>query len=452
MTISHREWPLLAFGDIAALTLSLYLTLVVRYVEAPSFDLFWLHLQPFAILAVVWLIVFVIFGLYEKHSMILRKKLPNIIVQAQVVNVLVAAIFFFLIPYFGITPKTNLVIFLIISSSLIIVWRLVVFPWFGFKKRNKAIILGGRKEMEELFGEVNHNPRYNIKFTHMIDVVGRNPNDVQQEVLKYIEAERVSIVVANMHDDDLEFLSPLLYNLSLVQGKVEILDMASLYEDVFERVPISLISNEWLVENLSSDQHLAYTVFKRIVDVVGALVLGIFSLMLYPFVWLAIRLDDNGPLFVCQERVGKQHRLIHITKFRTMSGSGSDTGTEVLQSKKVVTRVGKFLRDSRLDEFPQLWSVLKGDQSLIGPRPELPALVEEYTKQVPHYTARHLVKPGLSGWAQIYHQAHPHHGTNIYETRTKLMYDLYYIKNRSIMLDLVITLRTVQILLSRVGK
>lgn len=452
MNVSHREWLPLALGDVVALALSLYLTLLVRYIEVPSFDLLWLHLQPFSILAVVWLIVFVIFGMYDNHSMILRRKLPRSILQAQTLNIFIAALFFFFIPYFGIAPKTNLVIFLVISSALIIVWRLRVFPLFGLRKRNKAVILGARQEMEELYEEINQNPRYNIRFEHMIDVSGKNPNDVQQEVLKYIEAENISIIVANMHDKDLELLSPLLYNLSLVQGKVEIIDMASLYEDVFERIPISLISHEWLVENLSGDEKLVYSTGKRIIDICGALVLGAVSLILYPFVWIAIRMDDGGPTFVDQERIGYQHKKVPITKFRTMSGSASDKGSDVLKSEKVITRVGAFLRNSRIDELPQLWSVLMGGQSLVGPRPELPELVKVYSEKVPHYSARHLVKPGLSGWAQIHHQQHPHHGTDVHETKVKLTYDLYYIKNRSLLLDIIIALRTIQILLSRMGR
>jgi exopolysaccharide biosynthesis polyprenyl glycosylphosphotransferase len=452
VSISYKEWPLLVFGDLLTLAGALYLTLLVRYIEVPSLHILILHFQPFALLATVWLVVFVISGLYEKHTTILRSRLPAIVVRAQFANVIIAAIFFFFIPYFGITPKTNLVIFLVISSILLIFWRLHIYARFNIRKRNKAIILGTKKETEELYEEVNKNPRYNIRFCHMIDLHGGNPNDIQQTVLRYVEVEKISIIVANLHDRDLELITPLLYNLSLVQGKIDIVDMASLYEDIFERVPTSLISNEWLVENLTSDQNLAYTIFKRVIDINGALVLGLFSLIFYPFVWIAIKLDDGGPLFVRQERVGKQHQAINIIKFRTMSGIKSDTGVEVLKSKKVVTRVGTFLRNSRIDELPQLWSVLKGDQSLIGPRPELPALVDEYSNKIPHYAARHLVKPGLSGWAQIHHQAHPHHGTDIQETKIKLAYDFYYIKHRSIILDIMIALRTIEILLSRLGK
>lgn len=451
--VSRKEWLVLAVGDLVSLFISLWLTLSIRHVEFPSYELFVTHLVPFSILAVVWFIIFIIFGLYEKHTTRFKLALPDLILQSQITNVVIAAIFFFMIPYFGITPKTNLFIFLVVSSLAITVWRLVLFPLFDSKKSIKAVMLGSGKEMEELREEINHNARYNMEIVHSIDLKSsENPNDVQQEVLKYIAAGKVSVVVANMHDKDLELISPLLYNLSFVQTKIDTIDMAELYEDVFQRVPIALISHEWFVEHITTRKHMFYELWKRLVDVIGSAVIGLVSLVLYPVIWLAIKFDDNGPLFIAQERVGQAQHTIHMHKFRTMTGAVSDSGDEVLKSKKRVTRVGKFLRNTRVDELPQLWSVLKGEQSLIGPRPELPALVEFYGEKIPHYRARYIVKPGLSGWAQIRHQEHPHHGTDIQETRTKLAYDLYYIKHRSIFLDMLIALRTIQILISRVGR
>lgn len=452
-SLNRRDWLQLVVGDLVMLTVALYVTLLVRYLVLPSYDLFILHLVPFALLSIAWIVVFTIAGLYEKHTTMMRLQLPDIVVRAQIANILIAAAFFFLIPYFGITPKTNLFIFLVISSGLLIIWRLALFPHFGFKKSDKAVLLGTGKELQELYSEVNDNPRYSIEFVYMADL-GRdgNPNDVQQRVLKHIAKDKVSMIVADMRDKQVELMLPLLYNLSFVQTKVDIIDMASMYEDVFERVPIALITHEWFVEHVATDRYTFYDFLKRIIDIAGALVVGAVSLAAYPLVYLAMRFDDDGPLFITQERVGKAQRPITIAKFRTMNGAASDSGKEVLKSGKHVTRAGRILRDFRIDEFPQLWSVLLGDQSLIGPRPELPALVEMYSEKIPHYAARHLVKPGLSGWAQIHHQAHPHHGADVAETKTKLAYDLYYIKHRSIFLDLLIALRTIQIIISRVGK
>ena len=150
-----------------------------------------------------------------------------------------------------------------------------------------------------------------------------------------------------------------------------------------------------------------------------------------------------------QERVGLGGRPISITKFRSMSGD--DSGYEVLASQHKVTRVGSVLRRVRLDELPQLWNVLKGDLSFVGPRPELPALVAAYRQMIPHYNLRHLVKPGLSGWAQIRHENHGHHGIQIEPTRDKLAYDLYYIKERSLWLDFYIALLTIKTVIIKKG-
>lgn len=451
--LHRKDWLLLVAGDLLALAVSLYATLLVRYGALPSSELFTLHLVPFALLSFAWVVVFTIAGLYEKHTTMMRLQLPDVVVRSQVVNVLIAAAFFFLIPYFGITPKTNLLIFLVISSFLIVLWRLAIFPRLGLKRPDKAVLLGTGKELSELYEEVNKNPRYGLTFVYAADVHREgNPNDIQQRVLKHITKDGVSLIVADMRDKQVELMLPLLYNLSFVQEKVDIVDMASTYEDVFERVPISLISHEWFVEHIATDRYAVYNAVKRGIDILGALVLGVVSLVLYPVVWIAIKLDDNGPLLVTQERVGKGQQPIRIAKFRTMTGSVSDQGDEVLKSQKQVTKVGRLLRDFRIDEFPQLLSVLLGDQSLIGPRPELPALAKVYAEKIPHYAARSLVKPGLSGWAQIHHQAHPHHGADVTETKVKLAYDLYYIKHRSVFLDLLIGLRTIQIILSKVGK
>ena len=184
-------------------------------------------------------------------------------------------------------------------------------------------------------------------------------------------------------------------------------------------------------------------------DAVASLLLGTLSFMLYPFVYIAIKLDDGGRIFVMQERVGQGGNIIRTIKFRTMSRD--DAGLSALKEGNKVTRVGSFLRSTRIDELPQLWNVFRGEMSLIGPRPELPSLVAVYEREVPYYNIRHLIKPGLSGWAQLYHKTPPKVDANKEETATKLSYDLYYLKNRSFWLDLKIALKTVKVLLSRSG-
>jgi lipopolysaccharide/colanic/teichoic acid biosynthesis glycosyltransferase len=161
-----------------------------------------------------------------------------------------------------------------------------------------------------------------------------------------------------------------------------------------------------------------------------------------PFILLtavAILIFDGRPLFYLDKRVGRFGRVFYLYKFRSMTDNR-------------ITNIGRFLRQARLDELPQLVNVLQGRLSLIGPRPEKPDYVDLYSRQIPYYDIRHLIAPGLSGWAQIYHDGHPHFKPKVEATRDKLSYDLYYVKNRSLWLDLKISLKTLITLMSFSGK
>ncbi|MBU1558085.1 sugar transferase, partial [Patescibacteria group bacterium] len=171
------------------------------------------------------------------------------------------------------------------------------------------------------------------------------------------------------------------------------------------------------------------------------------SLILYPFVFVAIKIEGGGPVFITQERIGQGNKIIKMVKFRSMKVN--DSGVWPTEEDQRITKVGKFIRKTRIDELPQLWNILKGDISLIGPRPDIIDLGKKLTKEIPYYTIRNLVKPGLSGWAQIKQDVPPH---SIEETKVRLTYDLYYVKNRSFLLDFKIALKTIKTLLSRAGK
>ncbi len=445
--INRWEAVILFAGDILVLYVSLWLTLALRTFSMPPASVWQAHAVPFSILIAVWLLVFFIAGLYEKHTTILKKRLPSIILNAQIVNSVVGILFFYLIPSLGITPKTNLFIYLMVSFALILLWRRYGVSVFDIREQQDAVLIGSGSEMQELKREVNDNPRYGISFVSSVDVKEVESLDFQTEVVARIYSEGIGTVVIDTKNENIATILPNLYN--LIFSGVRFVDMYKVYEDIFDRVPLSLVEYSWFLENISATRKFAYEFLKRLMDFIITFPLVIVSLLLFPFVWLAIKLDDGGPIFITQERIGQNNKPIHIVKVRSMTGS--DTGDEVLRSVRTVTRVGKFLRRSRIDELPQLWNVLKGDLSLIGPRPELPAMVKHYESEVPFYNVRHLIKPGISGWAQIYHENHPHHGTNVEETKVKLSYDLFYIKNRSLFLDLKIALRTVKTLLSRAG-
>jgi len=455
--VSRKEPWLLLLGDIVIFVVSLWLALFFRLGEIPANALFMDLLLPFSILFVVWCFIFFISGLYEKHTITFSNHLPSRVLNTQIFNCFLAVVFFYFVPYFGVTPKVILFIYIIISLPLISIWRIYGQKIFGLKTREPAMILGHGSELSFLLQEVNNNNRYGLNFVFSFDLDKLGNVDFQKEIFEKIKSLNISVVVIDLQNENLKKKLANFYD--LLFSKVRFVDIDNLYEDIFDRVPLSLISYGWFLQNVSLSQSVAYDVFKRITDIFFAFTLGILSLVLYPFIYLAIKLEDYGPVFITQERLGKNNKLIKIVKFRTMSFNDNEEvkkisfdKTQDLRKINKITKVGSFLRKSRLDEIPQLWNVWRGDLSLIGPRPELPALAMIYEKEVPYYNVRHLITPGLSGWAQLYHENHPHQGANTEETKNKLSYDLYYVKNRSLMLDLKIALKTIKAMLSQTGR
>lgn len=445
--INRFESGILFLGDIVVFYASLWAALLLRHLEVPAFELWELHATPFTIIFVVWVFVFFVAGLYEKHTTMLKSRLPHIVFRAQVTNGAIAVLFFFLIPYFNITPKTVLFLYLVISFLFIVFWRQTLFSRVARRAPQNAVLIASGREMRELFEEVNENPRYGLYFVSSINLDEMETVDFQSEILDRIYAEGIATIAVDTKSEKVIPILPKLYN--LIFSHVRFIDMHRVYEEIFDRVPLSLVRDSWFLENISVTRRFTYEFLKRVMDILISFVLLVVSLTLFPFVWLAVKLDDGGKLFIRQERIGKNNRTVTLYKVRSMTGE--DNGDDALKSTHAITRAGSFFRKTRIDELPQLWNVLKGDLSLIGPRPELPALVRHYEQEVSYYNIRHLVKPGLSGWGQINDYDVPRNGIDVEKTRRKLSYDLYYIKNRSFLLDIKIALKTLKVLLSRSG-
>ncbi|HEY5383495.1 MAG TPA: exopolysaccharide biosynthesis polyprenyl glycosylphosphotransferase [Candidatus Paceibacterota bacterium] len=445
MKTALRPRTLVLFlGDVFFFAFSLWVTLAVRMLALPHEALLADYAAPFAFLFLVWVLVYFIAGLYESRSIIFeRRALSSTLLTAQIVNVGIAALFFFLVPEFGIAPKTILLIYLVISFLFVLTWRVFFFPWLGLQKSEAALAVGAGVEIEELVHAIEHAHHAPAR---IVAVLG--PEGVLTEAIRRsVTLHHVRFIIADFSDDRVASAFPELY--TFLASGIRFVDALELHEEVFGRVSLSQINERWLVHNVSRYSHVLYDLLKRVIDIIIALPAALLSLFFYPFIIVAIKIQDGGPIFYKQMRTGQNNVPFAIVKFRSMTGM--DQGTEVLKSKLTVTSFGKLLRASRLDELPQLWSVLRGDMSLIGPRPEIPAMVAEYERAIPYYGVRHLVKPGLSGWAQLYHDNHPHHGMETEATREKLSYDLYYLKHRSLVLDLTIALKTIKKLLTRSG-
>lgn len=433
---------LIFLGDVAMFYGALWLTLLVRYLDLPSVEQFLQHAGPFTYLFAMWVVVFYIASLYEPHAVVLKSRIPSVLLNVQAINSVIGIAFFYFIPAFGIAPKTILFIDLFLSFVLIALWRIFGLQLIGLRRKERAILIGSGEETRKLYQVVNASPMYPMRFVTWVDLERSGDIGFEKEVIERIYAERISTVVIDLKNEKAAVIVPKLYN--LIFSHVRFVDQYRIYEDIFDAIPISLIGYNWFLENVSSRGHFGYDLMKRTMDIALAILLLPVVLLVLPVVALATLLTDGSPVFFRQERVGRGNRPIELLKFRTMT-------TDADPAARRVTRLGNFLRKSRLDELPQVWNVLRGDLSFIGPRPEIPELVRHYVEKIPYYNIRHLITPGLSGWAQVHHEKHPHHAADVIETKNKLSYDLYYLKNRSFVLGIKIALKTIRTLLSRSG-
>jgi sugar transferase (PEP-CTERM system associated) len=230
---------------------------------------------------------------------------------------------------------------------------------------------------------------------------------------------------------------------------VRILDLAAFYERSHAQVPVDSLKASWLVYGEGFVQGPARRFAKRSFDVLSSLLLLVVASPLMLLSAVAIKLDSRGPVFYRQERVGLGGRTFQCVKFRSMRTDAESDGVARWAQKNDsrITRVGAFMRKTRIDELPQLISVLKGEMSIVGPRPERPEFVAELRKHIPFYELRHGVKPGVTGWAQVRYT----YGASVEDARKKHQFDLYYLKHNTLLLDLQILVETVSVVLFREG-
>lgn len=405
MAFDRRETAILLIGDFLILVASLWVALVLRNLAVPPFGYFEKNIIPFVPMFLLSLVVFYIAGLYEKQTRPIRSVMGIRILGAQAATAAIAAILFFILPL-DIAPKTILIIYLIISVIAESLWRFHrMNREIAEGKRTPVILVGSGPEADELFDEVNGNNAYLIRF------VGR--------------AEKKSPSA----------------------GAVLEMEFAQLYEEVFDRVPLEYLDSDELFKSLPAHRSL-YDKGKRLFDIVLAILLSVVAVPFVIFAALALFIE-SGPPFMRPKRIGKDGRSIGLLKLRSMLFD--DNGDPELQKKNRVTTIGRALRKSRIDELPQLWNVLVGDLSFIGPRPEFSKIAEVYEREVPQYRMRHLIAPGLSGWAQIHDYDAPRGGADVARTKRKVSYDLYYLKHRSFGLDLAIAVKTLRTLFAFSG-
>lgn len=442
--VNKREPILVGCTDILILALSLFLTLALRYHSWPSQETINFHATPFSIIFAYSIVTFYISGLYGRTIFLIRSSIPAIVIRAQIVNGLIAVALFYFVPSFQVTPKVTLFAYLFLSSALIVLWRMSTYSLFSLRHKYPALVIGSGPEVEELITEMSFNPRIGLSCRKRIDP------EVSAETLisnMVDNGSRFQYIVADINNPHIGALLPELYNKFF--PKTQIIDIHELYEETFNRIPLSCMNYAWIMSHISSVSPRMYDFLKRALDLFFGVIICIATIIVYPFVAIAIKIEDRGSIFIRQERTGKGGVSMHYYKFRSMQKN--DHGkwvNESAQSENKVTRVGHFIRKTRIDELPQGLAVLKGDMSLIGPRSDIAGLGTRLKDAIPYYSVRTIVKPGLTGWAQVNQNTPPQ---SIEENKVRMSYDLYYIKYRSFSLDLQIVLKTFKTLLSREG-
>ena len=413
----------------------------------------WFYLLP-----ILWMLLLV--DLYEPYiAGSGRKTTRGIAISAFIGLALYSFVFVFTQDPTNL-PRVGVGAYLVFASLLTLGWRMIfirIYKRTGQLRR--VLVIGAGKAgqtLAELYeslamrsfnfiGFADDDKQKLKKTYHGLKVLGSS-----DRLLALIDAHHVTDLVVAING---EIAGATFQAILDAQEKgVEVTRMPILYEEMTGRLPIHHLESDWIIRSFVDEVRVSgfYELTKRLLDFIGGLIGMIVLAVLSPLISLVILVDSGLPILYTQTRLGKGGRKFTIYKFRTMRQDAEQEGEAKLAEKNDprVTRVGDFLRKTRLDEFPQFWNVLRGDMSLVGPRAERPELVAAFQKQVPFYRARLLVKPGVSGWAQINYGYY----ASVKEMAVKLEYDLYYIKHRSIPMDFQIILRTIGTMLRRTGR
>ncbi|MFH1030030.1 MAG: sugar transferase [bacterium] len=479
MTIRSKKF-ILFLGDAIILFFSLYLTLLIRYGSGLVAKNWHIHFPIFAALYLIWLFVFYITSLYDINNANISLDYYQKILLSLVICGFISTAYFYFNPKINIAPKTNLFLNIIIIAALFSIWRNLFSIILKSTGKNNVLFAGYSDSAYKFAQSVNNNPQMGYKIVAFADTspdpsllrrgnsADRNENSgikflqPADDLKEFIRQNNINTIVINsqlrengprMESDSLrESDSNPALRAALFQYLplgVNFISYSDFYENLYSLVPAEAIDQTWFIKNLTEGSKRTYDILKRIFDIVASIILMTLSIPIIPFIIIIIKLNDGGPIFFKQIRTGKNGKDFLAIKFRSMVVGSEKNGAQWSpENDPRITNVGKFLRKTRLDEIPQLINVLRGEMSMVGPRPERPEFIEILEKEVPFYTQRLLVKPGLTGWAQI----NLPYGASKEYTMLKLKYDLYYIKHRSLVLDLKIILKTVAIVFGFKGR
>lgn len=463
MTIKIFNYPvskrliLLVLGDLLIVNGSIFLSAILRLGLSAGWSYIQSNPLSFILTGLIYIIVFFSTELYD-----IRKDFKSI---GNVMTITFASTSAFVITtllfYMNWSLRIGRGVFIlngILITLFIIGWRILYSylleqPIF---KRN-VLIVGAGWAGKTILQEINRSQKSGLRTVGFIDDDPRKKGNLVEGVPvlgdrytidKVIRQNDIGLIVAAITHEKHADLIKALINCSW--SGIDIVDMPAIYEQLTGRIPFKHINNMWMLHIAIGKPKLYSRLIKPILEAVIALILFILLIPVMVVMAIVIKCDSRGRIFYAQERIGKDGRKFTIMKFRTMvEDAESLTGAVyAADNDPRITKIGRFLRKWRLDEIPQLLNVIKSDMSLVGPRPEREVFIREFEGKIPFYTQRLLVRPGLTGWAQVKFP----YASSIEQTEEKLQYDLYYIKNMSFILDVVVMLKTIRVVLFGSGK
>ena len=430
-----RKW-IIVLGDFVSFLISFLLLIFIRFESKDYLFAIDIHIFPFIILYLSWVLVFYIFGLYDLLS--IKPTIPYLKrwVTALLCSFAVGILLFYFVPIFGISPKLNLIIQTIGFSIFSFLFRRIIYALFSKGITQPVIFIGDSFYLSELEKTIEKNPQMGLQIINHFKTI----NEINFDLTKYknlliILDRKIEIQDANILD--------------FYKKGIEIIDTAKAYEKYLYKIPVEYIDLSFIVENIETKKDILYSTATFLINIIFAISLLIITSPILLVAIIARLIEDGRPIFIKQKRVGLNGKVFNLYKLRSMIVLSPDGSAEkdgpiwaTGQDDERITPVGKVLRKLHIDEIPQMINILKGDISLIGPRPERPEFVELLDKDIPYYSFRHIVRPGFTGWAQIKY----FYANTVVTSKEKFEFDLYYIKNRNIFIDFGIILRTIQII------
>lgn len=410
-----------------------------------------------ALATVFCLVAFYLFDLYDFIVMHDRRELVLRLVQALGLAWIALAITFYAFPRLML-GRGIFLIALPLALGLMVSWRVAIHWLLGHPDFGERILIVGSGSLAvEVAREMLDRPDAGYRIAGFVgtdaQLLGKsliNPRVIglTSELDEVVRRENIDRIVVAMGERRGQLPTNELLQLSLT-GKVNIEEGASFYERVTGRVSLNMIRPSWLIFSSRGRQARIAGIARNIVHRIVAMIGGLISLPFAIATAILIKVESTGPILYKQERVGKNGQPFTLMKFRSMRTDAEKSGPVwASQDDERTTRVGKVIRKLRIDEIPQFWNIFRGEMDFVGPRPERQHFVSQLAQEIPYYEQRHLIAPGLTGWAQIKYP----YGASIEDARQKLQYDLYYIKNQSLVLDAIILFETIKIILFGRGR